>query len=218
VGLSPFERGLEELERCKGAFSGEKNALIVPVKVTVQKMPKRLPPSKFKSRQKVPADMGMVPKHMNRYCTDRAIFAGRGRKRSRGGTVIIDASGSMSIHESQIEAILEEIPLGTIATYSGDVATEGDLYVIAKNGARAVANLRPRGLMNLVDVPALEWMIKQDGPYYWVCDGVVSGANKQKTNETFGGNVFDRCIELVEQNDIVMVPTLAALVKTIHGK
>jgi hypothetical protein len=219
MGLSPVERGLETLERSKDAFSGGKgNALIVPVKVTVQKMPKRLPPSKFKSRQKVPADMGMVPKHMNRYCTDKAIFAGRGRKRSRGGTVIIDASGSMSIYEAQIEAILEEIPLGTIATYSGEVGSYGDLYVIAKNGARAVANLRPPGLMNLVDVPALEWMIKQDGPYYWVCDGVVSGANERKTTETFGQNIFDRCIELVEQNDIVMVPTLDKLVETIHGK
>jgi hypothetical protein len=219
MSMSPFERGLSRLEEMKYDFGREgRNAVIVPAKVTVQKMPKRLPPSKFKSRQKVPADMGMVPKHMHRYCTDRAIFAGRGRKRSRGGTVVIDASRSMSIDAYQIDAILEEIPLGTIATYSGYHGYEGDLYVIAKNGSRAVDNLRPFGLMNLVDVPALEWMVKQDGPYYWVCDGIVSGANERKTSETFGANVFARCIELVEQNDIVMVPTLDALVKTIHEK
>jgi hypothetical protein len=226
MALTPFERGVETLMMQKEVLGSDDDAIIVPVKVTVQKMPKRLPPSKFKSRQKVPADMGMVPKHMHRYCTDKAIFAGRGRKRSRGGTVIIDASGSMSIHPSQIDEILDEIPLGTIATYSGLKGDHGDLFVIAKNGARAIAkngaravnNLRPRGLMNLVDVPALEWMLKQDGPYYWVCDGEVSGANSRKTGERFGRNIFDRCIEIVEQNGIIMVPTLDALVKTIHGK
>lgn len=217
MSLTPFERGVEALVTQKAIY-GKGEAIIVPVKVTVQKMPKRLPPSKFKSRQKVPADMGMVPKHMHRYCTDKAIFAGRGRKRSRGGTVIIDASGSMSIHPSQIDEILDEIPLGTIATYSGMTGEIGDLFVIAKNGARAVDKLRPHGMMNLVDVPALEWMLKQDGPYYWVCDGGVSGANPRKTGERFGSNIFDRCIELVEQNGIIMVPTLGALVETIHGK
>jgi hypothetical protein len=166
----------------------------------------------------VPADRGMVPKHMHRYCTDQAIFAGRGRKRSRGGTILIDASGSMSIAETQIDAIMDSCPLGTIASYSGEHGHEGDLYVIAKNGSRAISNLRPPGYMNLVDVPALEWMIKHDGPYYWVCDGGVSGANSRKTSEIFGRNIYDRCLELVERHGIIMVPTLDRLVEVINGK
>jgi hypothetical protein len=216
--MTPYEKGVETFERCKSAYSSEGNAKIVPAKVTVQKMPKRLAPSKFKSRQKVPADRGMVPKHMNRYCTDQAIFAGRGRKRSRGGTIVIDASGSMSINESQIDAIMDRCPLGTIASYSGDRAWEGDLYVIAQKGKRAIDNLRPPGKMNLVDVPALEWMVKQDGPYYWVCDGCVSGANSRISSEFFGRNVFERCQELVEQHGIIMVPNLDALVEVIEGE
>jgi hypothetical protein len=215
--MTPVERGIEELKRMK---CGSKDATIKPMVVTVQKMPKRLPPSKFKSRAKVPADMGMVPKHMNRYCTDKAIFAGRGRKRSRGGTILIDASGSMHIYEHDIDAIMNECPLGTIATYSGDIVgeeTQGDLYVIAKNGNRAVENLRPRGQMNLVDVPALQWMVKQDGPYYWVCDGIVTGGGG-RYGEMQAENISDMCIELVEDNDIIMVPTLAELAKVIHGK
>lgn len=214
--MSPYERGVDKLEQRKKLHSVSRDAEIVPAKITVQKMPKRLPPSKFKSRAKVPADMGMVPKHMNRYCTDKAIFAGRGRKRSRGGTILIDASGSMRIDESQIDAIMDEVPLGTIASYSGLHSCEGDLYVIAKNGNRAIDNLRPPGLMNLVDVPALEWMVKQDGPYYWVCDGDVTG--KDRYSELPGANIFDRCMEIVEQHGIIMVPTLDELVKVIHSK
>jgi len=216
--MTPFEQGLETLGERKAQWGRGKKAVIVPVKVTEQKMPKRLPPSKFKSRQKVPADRGMVPKHMHRYCTDKAIFAGRGSKRSRGGTILIDASGSMRIGEDQIDAIMESCPLGTIASYSGVGGSTGDLYVIAKNGSRAISNLRPPGMMNYVDVPALEWMVKHDGPYYWVCDGGVSGANSRYTTEIFGENIYDRCIELVEQHGIIMVPTLDRLVEVINGK
>lgn len=211
MSMTPFERGIERLEWARDRYSIERDAKIVPIKITVQKMPKRLPPNKFKSRAKVPADMGMVPKHMHRYCTDKAIFAGRGRKRSRGGTILIDASGSMAIYEDQIDEIMGEVPLGTIASYSGQYAHQGDLYVIAKNGNRAVKDLRPPGLMNEVDVPALEWMVKQEGPYFWVCDGIVTGKN-----DSPGRNIFDKCQEIAERHGIIMVPNLKALVKLIQ--
>jgi hypothetical protein len=207
---TPFEKGVERLEQTQARSRG--NAGIVPAKIDVRPMPKRLAPSKFKSRAKVPADRGMVPKHMNRYCTDKAIFAGRGRKRDHGGTILIDASGSMSIHDSEIDSIMEICPLGTIATYSGQTNDHGDLWVIAQKGKRATGKLRPPGMMNLIDVAALEWMVKQPGPYFWVCDGYLTGAGRG----TFGGekagrNVYDRALEIVKRHGIIMVPSLDRL-------
>lgn len=207
---TPFERGVERLEL--GKRNTQRNtAVILPAKVTVRPMPKRLAASKFKSRAKVPADRGMVPKHMNRYCTDKAIFAGRGRKRDHGGTILIDASGSMSIADHQIDNLMDVAPLGTIATYSGDYPARGDLWVIAKNGKRAVGMLRPPGLMNLIDVAALEWMVKQPGPYFWVCDGHLTGGNIKGGGELSATNVYERCLEIVKRHNVVMVTNLERL-------
>jgi hypothetical protein len=60
-------------------------------------------------------------------------------------------------------------------------------------------------------------MVKQDGPYYWVCDGIVTGGGGLY-GEMQAENISDMCIKLVEDNDIIMVPTLEELAKVIHGK
>jgi len=209
--MSPFEKGVEELKHVAARMSHRGNADIIEANIVTMPLVKRMAPSKFKSRAKVAADRGMRPQYMNRYCSDKAIFVGRGKKRDKGGTIIIDCSGSMGISGDDIDRAMEEAPLGTIATYNGR-GREGEIRIIAKNGRRAISGLRPNEYGNLVDVAALEWAVRQAGPYYWVCDGVVSGADpKGRAGEVFGKNIFDRCIELVEKHEIIMVPHLESL-------
>lgn len=211
LAMSPYERGLSELERANKLYGRtSSDASIVAATVVTMKLVRRMAPSKFKSRAKVPADRGMVPKYMGRYCTDKAIFAGRGKKRDHGGTILIDASGSMSIGSDDVDRAMEIAPLGTIATYSGEF-TAGEIRIIAQKGKRAVGGLTPIFCGNLIDVAALEWMVKQPGPYYWVCDGLVSGGSSDGRLEMFSKNIFDRCIELVEKHGIIMVPDLESL-------
>ena len=45
-------------------------------------------------RQYRAADYGYNPKYINRYCIDKKIF--KQKQNVKGGTILIDASGSMS--------------------------------------------------------------------------------------------------------------------------
>lgn len=69
-----------------------------------------------------PHDEGTIPVNMHRYATDRRIFRATGKY--RGGSVLIDASGSMSLTDEQIEEIIHAASASIIATYSGGNLTQ----------------------------------------------------------------------------------------------
>lgn len=108
---------------------------------------------------------------------DRRIFAHK--KRVKGGTVLIDGSGSMRITDDDIRRILAVAPAATVAIYSGH-RKEGTLTVIAAKGravtTEGLAQARC-GSGNVVDGPALQWLAKQPEPRLWVSDGVVTGVH-----------------------------------------
>jgi hypothetical protein len=203
----PVEEGIKGII----AMNHHDRAIRADVKITVQPMPKRMSPNKFKTRSTVAADTGRIPKYMGRYCSDRAVFAGRGKRKDAGGVVIIDCSGSMQLTEEMIDRIMEAAPAGTVATYSG-VRQEGAIYVVAKNGRRATKNLRPPYLGNVADREALEWAAKLPGPHFWLCDGVVSGGSRRKAEE-FALEVRDECIELCRKHRIIRVGNLDRLIE-----
>lgn len=122
---------------------------------------------------------------IRRLLTDGRAFRRDHKTPQKGGTVLIDASGSMDLSAAQIRSVLDHAPAATIAMYSG-AGISGAVSIIAKGGRMADdATIDRRrhqvGLGNIVDGPALEWLGKQAEPRTWICDGAVTGVNESRT-------------------------------------
>jgi hypothetical protein len=146
---------------------------------------------------------GSCPRHFHRWGIDRALFRHTARRR-RGGTVLVDTSGSMSLDAAGVDAILTaSAGAAEVAIYSG-MEGVGELRVVARRGRRADArDLVPFGRGNIVDEPALEWLARQAGPRIWISDGGVTGIGDQTSPA-----LQQRCRELVERAQILRVRTV----------
>jgi hypothetical protein len=177
--------------------------------MTVERPPLSQPmPRRTAVRRKRPAQEGDVPRRLERYCVDQAVFvAGR---RERRGTVLIDQSGSMSMSAADVLAILAVAPAARIAAYAGS-GGRGVLRVLADRGRRvadAWVHVRLGG--NVVDGPALRWLAKQPGPRLWVCDGVVTGCA-----DTPASNLNTEAARIVRAGGIRRVPSVELAVKVM---
>ncbi len=145
-----------------------------------------------------PADFGYNPKYINRYCIDKKIF--KQKVTALGGTILIDASGSMSFNGQDILEVMQQLPAVTIAMYNGKSNT-GDLRIIAKNGKRVTEKYLDEhsGYGNVVDGPALEWLGKQPARRIWVSDMAVFGAH----GDTNGFNLMADVNKLVRKYNII---------------
>jgi ribosomal protein S13 len=146
---------------------------------------------------------GSYPRLLHRWALDKAIFRHTAPRR-RGGTVLIDTSGSMSLDAAGVDQILMASPgAARIAIYSGTEKI-GELRIVAKDGRRADArDLVPFGRGNIVDEPALEWLARQDGPRVWISDGGVTGIG-----DTSSAALQKRCQEIVARAGIQRVKTV----------
>ena len=145
-----------------------------------------------------PADFGYNPKYINRYCIDKKIF--KQKQTQLGGTILIDASGSMSFDGKDILEIMQLLPAVTIAMYNGSGDT-GDLRIIAKNGKRVSEKYLDEhsGYGNIVDGPALEWLGTQPARRIWVSDMHVFGAH----GATAGFNLMADVNKTVRKYNII---------------
>jgi hypothetical protein len=111
-----------------------------------------------------------------------------------GGTIVIDASGSMALSENQLLSLLVSAPLATIGFYNAhnDVEWQGNLWIFAHKGKRAIdlrdvkmhAKRGPSGKYvtdavfgtgNVVDFQVLQWLLAQSAPRYILTDGKFVG-------------------------------------------
>ena len=170
---------------------GEMDTLEPPLTVNLQGRLKN-------NRMYRPADFGYNPKYINRYCIDRKIF--KQKQNVKGGTILIDASGSMSFNGQDILEIMQMLPAVNIAMYNGYGHT-GTLRVIARNGMRVDDNYLDRysGGGNVVDGPALRWLASMPPRRIWVSDMYVFGAG----NNSSGFNLIKECYDLCTQNKII---------------
>ena len=145
-----------------------------------------------------PADFGYNPKYINRYCIDKKIF--KQKITAPGGTILIDASGSMSFDGQDILEVMQQLPAVTIAMYNGK-SDYGDLRIIAKNGKRVTEKYLDEhsGYGNVVDGPALEWLGTQPARRIWVSDMHVFGAH----GDTAGFNLMAEVNTLVRKYNII---------------
>ena len=165
----------------------------------------------FMNRKRKPALVGRKLGNVSRWYTDpeRRIFTNK--VRVKGGMVIVDISGSMSLSQEDIEAIVEAAPAATILAYSQTHYTSANAWLLAKRGwrVREIPNIGGAG--NGVDGPALVWGIKNrhpNEPIVWVSDGEVTSN---------GGGQNDRiilqCAQLVKKHKIIMIPSVEEAVK-----
>tara|TARA_R110002073_G_scaffold98114_1_gene224934 strand:+ start:3883 stop:5310 length:1428 start_codon:yes stop_codon:yes gene_type:complete len=145
-----------------------------------------------------PADFGYNPKYINRYCIDKKIF--KQKMTALGGTILIDASGSMSFNGEDILEVMQQLPAVTIAMYNGTGDT-GNLRIIAKNGKRVTEKYLDNhsGYGNVVDGPALEWLGTQPARRIWVSDMHVFGAH----GDTAGFNLMADVNKIVRKYNII---------------
>ncbi len=156
--------------------------------------------SKIKGgREYRPMDYGVNPKYMNRWCVDKKVF--KQKQRVYGGTILIDASGSMNFSGQDILEIMQLLPAVTIAMYNdrGGAWEEGSLRIIGQNGKRVSQEYLSRwsGGGNLVDGPALAWLAKQPPKRIWVSDMYVFGLHNHNSE-----NLLKDCIEQCKRSGI----------------
>ena len=145
-----------------------------------------------------PMEYGYNPKYINRYLVDKKIF--KQKQRVKGGTILIDASGSMSFSGQDILEIMMMLPAVNIAMYNGSWQ-EGWLHIIAKNGMRVNDTYLDdhSGGGNVVDGPALRWLSEMPERRIWVSDMKVFGAGDNSN----GYNLLRDCYDICTQNKII---------------
>tara|TARA_B100000214_G_scaffold293397_1_gene223115 strand:+ start:3193 stop:4638 length:1446 start_codon:yes stop_codon:yes gene_type:complete len=145
-----------------------------------------------------PADFGYNPKYINRFCIDKKIF--KQKQTVLGGTILIDASGSMSFDGKDILDILQLLPAATIAMYNG-YGNVGTLRIIAKAGHRVHQDYLDMhsGSGNVVDGPALDWLSTMPPRRIWVSDMHVFGGS----GATNGYNLLKYCYDMVTKHRII---------------
>lgn len=206
----------DQIDKAKGDTPDQPREEAEPLwgqmKTRVARLTKSLP-KKLISKQKYRAtDEGAVPRYVHRLPIDGKIF-GR-KKKSPGGSVLIDDSGSMGWATSDLEAIMTAAPAVNIAAYSGEW-NSGELVIVGKDGKYADVSEpgnRPKGNNNLVDLPALEWLADQPKPRIWVSDTYVT---------IRGGSIdiaYEQVYRICKQKDINIVPDAKAAREVFEGK
>lgn len=187
-----------------------------PMRISVPEMSlPALPPDHAKMRNKWKgSDRGAIPTHMHRWAIDRFIF-GKKRENKAGISVLVDVSGSMSLSSHDLVRILEEVPAAIVAKYNQRGDDHGDLVILAQKGRR-VSDAKVgegSGGGNGIDLPALEWLSRQNGPRYWVSDGGVTG---QGDGVSYVNS--KQCYLECMQNDIYQVQDVDELIAVMTGQ
>jgi hypothetical protein len=137
--------------------------------------------------------------------------------RGRGGVVVVDQSGSMSLTEEQLGALLEAVPGAFVLGYSHAPGAEAvpNAWVLANRGR--VATKVPAGNVgNGVDGPALRHALaKRRGrePVVWVCDGQVTDSGDHAD-----AALAAECARLVVRHGIQMVATLEGAIALLKAR
>lgn len=170
-----------------------------------------------RGHQKLWREDGVIPVATYRLTIDNKIFT---RKRKLvGGTVLVDASGSMSFSDDDLAELISVAPGARVAVYAGK-RTSGRLVIVADKGrmaksdAIATAMRNDDGEMmfgNIVDGPALRWLAKQPGPRTWVSDGIVTGENDRMSH-----NLRIEAVQLLKQHDIERVENWRELLESFR--
>jgi hypothetical protein len=169
----------------------------------------------YLKRRRRPSQHGRSISNLSRLLTDpeRRIFSNK--VRVKGGIVVIDISGSMSLSQSDIESIVEAAPSAIIIAYSHCRDGEPNAWIFAKRGWRVKEIPNVGGQGNGVDGPVLTWAIAQrhsGEQIIWVCDGHVT-----TKNDGYNQALTIQCAKLVKKHRIIMVPSVKEAVQGFNS-
>lgn len=130
----------------------------------------------------------------------------------KGGIIVCDISGSMSLSQADIEAIVESAPAAVIIAYSEDGYSMGEnsdgvphnAWILANRGWRVKDIPQIGHGNNGVDGPALTWAIrhrKYGEDIVWISDGHCNGQGGS------GLDLVKQCAMLVKKHKIIMIPS-----------
>lgn len=164
-------------------------------------------------KKRVASQVGKNPRRLHRLLTDPNKRVFDRVVRGKGGVVIIDASGSMSLSRNQIREIVLSAPGCTVLTYTcldweldeyGE-AVRPNAWVLADKGRICDEMPFSHGSGNGVDLPALEWAVanrkRSSTPIVWVSDMGVTGRH-----DRFHDALTLKCLEYCQHHNIVVVP------------
>lgn len=164
------------------------------------KIPPLIMPVKAKNkiaRHRV-TEEGILPFQLYRLFIDGKVFLDP--RKQKGGSVVVDISGSMGLTPDQVYEFVLKCPGATIAQYSG-VYNKGVLLVVAHKGKIAPRHLIGKSLLgNVVDGPALEWLSRQPKPRVWVSDTQVTGIHDSASNK-----LRLKCLAFCQKHQIKIV-------------
>jgi len=159
-------------------------------------------------------------RYPERLLTDphRRIF---GRKKPiDGGIVLIDVSGSMSLSNSDIQAILDAAPGALVMAYSHRSKSTDvpNLFILADRGKQVpdISEVPYNNGGNGVDGPALNYAIKRRKrreQIIWVCDGMVTGKDDRRTTD-----LSMYCARLVVKHNIKTAYKVSDAVEMLRTK
>jgi hypothetical protein len=167
--------------------------------------------------RRVAASTGRRVVRPQRLVTDpqRRVFERHTRR--RGGVVVVDQSGSMSLSEVQLGELLDAAPGAFVLGYSHAPGATGlpNAWVLAERG-RAASTVPAGNVGNGVDGPALrlalskrrarEWVV-------WVCDGQVTDSGDHADPA-----LAAECARLVVRHGIKMVPTVDEALRALRAR
>ena len=183
-------------------------------------------PVKVQAVAKKKSDTGVNPRAMHRFTTDKKIFTNKTKR--NGGTVLIDASGSMEFDADDIEQLVHILPASTCAMYQGhrdddladmdwsdtDKEPTGTLGIIASKG-KWVEEIPYYGYNNIIDGPAMDWLGKQQEPRIIVTDMQVSGISRDGKHVVcdFNAELTVDALKKVKDYNIIVIPTIQKAVE-----
>ena len=165
-------------------------------------------------KKRIPADTGRHPRRIHRLLTDpkRRIFDRT--IHGRGGVVIVDCSGSMSLSVEEIKEILSNAPGATVLGYSDKGDESINAWILAHKG-KMVSEIPKMGSGNGVDHPAIEWGVKAKqrptSPVIWITDGGVCGKNAG-----FSELLAVQCVNTCLKSGVIVVPHVDEAIEALR--
>lgn len=156
-------------------------------------------------------DCGVRIRALDRILTDQKVFGTK--TRVPGGTVLIDASGSMDWNRNDLLEIVKNAPGATVACYDGErEGQRGVLRILYDKGNIVEDRFIQRACdgANLIDGPALRWLNKQAGPRIWISDGSVTGIGEKQAP-----NLFMDVMKLTRQGQVTRIGQLGQAKKIL---
>jgi hypothetical protein len=179
--------------------------------VIEENLPLTVEVSGYLHRKRRSMQSGTKLRYPSRMLTDpqRRVFGNK--VKAKGGIVVFDISGSMSLSQEDIESIVEAAPASVIMAYSFCGYDEPNAWIFANRGWRVKEIPNVGGSGNGVDGPAIEWAIrhrKHGEPIIWVTDGCITTAHDGTNAE-----IAVQCAKLVKKHKIIMIPSVGEAIR-----